>query len=224
MCEYVSFCVPRIKEEESYCLQIFTGNLCSHAGIEAGWNLKAGKYREAEWTKNDSGESLVVRVETNEKDSSYKAAILAEFPTRKKLIQSIKIGKADGNKYWYKKGELHRKDGPAVEHANGSKEWYKEGTLHREDGPAMEYANGDKEWWKEGKLHREDGPAVEFANGAKVWYKEGLCHREDGPAVECENGTKHWYKEGIRHREDGPAMEYANGDKYWYKKGKCVLV
>jgi hypothetical protein len=27
------------------------------------------------------------------------------------------------NKYWYKNGQWHREDGPAVEHANGSKMW-----------------------------------------------------------------------------------------------------
>ena len=25
---------------------------------------------------------------------------------------------------WYKNGELHRLDGPAIEHSNGNKEWY----------------------------------------------------------------------------------------------------
>ena len=173
MCHYVSFCVPRIKEDESYYLKIFVGNFYSHSGIEEGWNLKAGEYREAEWTKNDSGESLVVRVENNEKESSYKAAILAEFPTREKLIQSIKIGKVNGYKCWYKRGVLHREDGPAIECINGTKEWCKEGKLHREDGPAIECANGDKECYKDGKLHRENGPAIEYVNGDKYLYKKG---------------------------------------------------
>ena len=73
------------------------------------------------------------------------------------------------------------------------KAWYKEGELHREDGPAVEYANGDKSWYKENKLHREDGPAVEYVNGDKSWYKEGIRHREDGPAVEYANGEiQYW--------------------------------
>ena len=29
-----------------------------------------------------------------------------------------------GNKFWYKNGELHREDGPAIEYANGNKFWY----------------------------------------------------------------------------------------------------
>ena len=62
----------------------------------------------------------------------------------------------DGNKHWYKEGEYHRDDGPAVENANGAKSWYKEGELHRDDGPAIEWANGDKEWYKEGKELTEE--------------------------------------------------------------------
>ena len=222
MCHYVSFCVPRIKEDELYYLRIFVGSLDSHAGIEEGWNLKAGEYREAEWTENDSGESLVVRVEDDEEESIYRAAILAEFPTRVALINSVKIGKIDGNKYWYKEGILHREDGPAIDLVDGSKEWYKEGLRHRKDGPAVEYVSGTRKWYKEGKLHREDGPAIEYADGTKEWWKEGKLHREDGPAIELVDGGKEWYNKGLRHREDGPAIEYANGTKKWYKEGKSV--
>ena len=48
--------------------------------------------------------------------------------------------------------------------------WYKEGECHREDGPAIERYDGTKCWFKEGKLHREDGPAVELANGERQYY------------------------------------------------------
>ena len=56
-----------------------------------------------------------------------------------------------GNKCWFKDAELHREDGPAIEHLNGSKEWYKDGKLHREDGPAVEYRDGSKGWYLNGK-------------------------------------------------------------------------
>jgi len=102
-----------------------------------------------------------------------------------------------------------------VEYVN-SKSWYKEGNLHRENGPAIEYADGYKTWYKEGKLHRENGPAKEYADGSKSWYKEGKLHRENGPAIEYANGNKFWYKEGNLHRENGPAIEYADGVKTWY--------
>ena len=39
----------------------------------------------------------------------------------------------NGDKYWYKNGELHREDGPAIEYGNGYKEWYING----------EYQNGE---------------------------------------------------------------------------------
>jgi len=65
-----------------------------------------------------------------------------------------------GSKMWYLNGELHREDGPAVEHANGSKMWYLNDELHREGGPAVEDFDGFKAWYQEGKRHREGGPAV----------------------------------------------------------------
>ena len=55
----------------------------------------------------------------------------------------------------------------------GDKEWYRNGQLHREDGPAIEYANGYIAWYQNGQRHREDGPAVEYANGDKEWYRNG---------------------------------------------------
>ena len=54
--------------------------------------------------------------------------------------------------------------------ADGDKYWYLKGKLHREDGPAVERASGDKCWHLKGKLHREEGPAIERANGSKFWY------------------------------------------------------
>jgi len=54
---------------------------------------------------------------------------------------------ANGDKFWYLDGKLHREDGPAVERADGSKKWHLNGKLHRTDGPAVEYANGCKDWW-----------------------------------------------------------------------------
>ena len=77
---------------------------------------------------------------------------------------------ANGDKFWYLDGKLHREDGPAVERADGSKKWHLNGKLHRTDGPAVEYANGSKAWFLDDKRHRTDGPAVEYANGSKDWW------------------------------------------------------
>ena len=78
-----------------------------------------------------------------------------------------------GSKSYYKKGNLHRTDGPAVEHANGTKEWYADGKLHRFEGPAHEGVDGLKIWLIKGNYHRIDGPAIEWADGAKEWWIDG---------------------------------------------------
>lgn len=62
----------------------------------------------------------------------------------------------DGTKFWYLNGELHREDGPAIEHPDGIRKWYLNGKLHREDGPAIERLDGSKEWYLNGKRHREE--------------------------------------------------------------------
>jgi len=48
MCEFVSFVFVPATEE------VFAGSLDSHSGIEAGWDLKPGSYRECEWTQDAS--------------------------------------------------------------------------------------------------------------------------------------------------------------------------
>jgi hypothetical protein len=57
----------------------------------------------------------------------------------------------NGDKVYYLKDDLHRKDGPAVISNDGSKYWYQHGKLHRMDGPAIEFANGDNYWFLYGK-------------------------------------------------------------------------
>lgn len=63
------------------------------------------------------------------------------------------------------------------EYTLGIKKWYRNGELHREEGPAVIYDNGKKEWWIHGKRHREDGPAIIFHDGVKFWYKNGRLVR-----------------------------------------------
>jgi len=65
------------------------------------------------------------------------------------------------------------KDG-FVKRANGDKYWWVNGELHRVGGPALERVDGDKAWYLNGKLHREDGPAVEGLNGYREWYVNGI--------------------------------------------------
>jgi len=56
----------------------------------------------------------------------------------------------------------------------GNKKYYnKKNQLHREDGPAVEYYIGDKVWYLNGEIHRLDGAAFETENGFKEWYYKG---------------------------------------------------
>lgn len=49
-------------------------------------------------------------------------------------------------------------------------EYYNDqGQLHREDGPAIEHEQY-KSWWVNGKRHREDGPAIIWNDGAEFWW------------------------------------------------------
>lgn len=69
--------------------------------------------------------------------------------------------------FWYdESGLLHREDGPAAVQL-GTQEWFRHGQWHRENGPALIHADGSQEWYFEGERHREDGPAVIHPNG--VW-------------------------------------------------------
>lgn len=83
----------------------------------------------------------------------------------KELMQCLDLNKIE----W-----IMQLNGGCLTNEHGTKMWYKEGQRHRDDGPAIEYANGAKEWFKNGFLHREDGPAIEYANGEKKWFKNGI--------------------------------------------------
>lgn len=54
---------------------------------------------------------------------------------------------------YFKKGKLHREDGPAIECLDGGKHWFKDENHHRINGPAVEYPSGYKEWWVDNFLY-----------------------------------------------------------------------
>ena len=78
-----------------------------------------------------------------------------------------------GTKRWFKNGQRHREDGPAVEYADGFKAWYENDRLHRLDGPAVEYADGLKRWWVNGKSYSFDGwlEALDVSDDDKLILK-----------------------------------------------------
>ena len=175
MSKYVSFAVVADCWRGQERVRLFAGtSLASHDGIEAGWGIAPGGLRESEWTADDDGLSLAVRVEDAEDTNAYRAAILSDYPTRRDLLHAITEGRAPrGTKVWWRDGKLHRDDGPAYVGADGSKEWWRDDKRHRDDGPACEYVDGTKEWWRDGKRHRDDGPAYVGANGTKEWWRDG---------------------------------------------------
>ena len=61
-----------------------------------------------------------------------------------------------GNECWFKDGQFHRDDGPAISHTYGSQSPYKNGRLHRLDGPAVIYSDGRKQWWFHNKQFSEE--------------------------------------------------------------------
>ena len=87
------------------------------------------------------------------------------------------VGKYQNAKIHWLNGQYHRINNPAIEYANGDKFWYYEGQLHRPlgEGPAIEFANGTKYWYYEEQLHRPlgEGPAIEYANGEKELLSNG---------------------------------------------------
>lgn len=74
------------------------------------------------------------------------------------------------------------KDGKHIDF-HGAERWYKDGDCHREDGPAIVLPNGYRAWYVNGKCHRDGAPAVIWDNGAENWYYQGQMHRIDGPAI-----------------------------------------
>lgn len=80
-----------------------------------------------------------------------------------------------------------------IEHSNGNKYWYKEGEAHREDGPAVERSNGDKEWYIEnhgyGPINLKNYVVLDYYKGKHeiMWYKfvaqNGIFEYPDIPGL-----------------------------------------
>jgi len=117
MCEFLSFLTNREG-------RVWVGDLHSHSGVAAGYGLKPGTYREAEWTGEEE-KHLTVRTEDGENENEYRAAILALYPTRAALLKSITEGRVEGLEYQFKDGKIQqvtRKDGRKTWLETASKE------------------------------------------------------------------------------------------------------
>jgi hypothetical protein len=123
--------------------------------------------------------------------------------------------KTDAIEVWSVNGTEHRGgDLPAKIAADGSKGWFKRGLLHRDNGPAIEYSDGTKLWYNIGCLHRDKGlPAIEYANGAKEWWVNGQRHRDgDLPAEISPDGWKRWWRHDIMYKHQQPEDEIYEND------------
>lgn len=58
--------------------------------------------------------------------------------------------------------------------AAGNKQWFKNGQLHRLDGPALIHTDGTQCWVNNNEIHRLDGPAIIYPDGTQYWYIHGL--------------------------------------------------
>ena len=112
----------------------------------------------------------------------------------------------EGHVYHLVDRKMHSEnDQPAVVYANGTKWWYREGKIHRDGAPAVIFPNGVEEWWQNGRRHRDGGPAVIFPSSAAVnpegrgvrqWWSGGKLIREDlpGPVQRYRSMMKQAYK------------------------------
>lgn len=97
----------------------------------------------------------------------------------------------EGHEFHQVAGMLHSLDDkPAVIYADGTRWWYRGGRVHREGAPAIIWGNGVEEWFQDDKRHRDDGPAVTYPvadgvdpvmQGVRQWWAHGSMVREEVP-------------------------------------------
>jgi hypothetical protein len=153
---------------------------------------------------------------------------------------------ATGDRFWFKDGELHREDGPAIESNKGVGKWYKNGRIHRVDGPAIEYPDGKKYWWlndieypseEEWKaaLAKEKVTESKFTSSKK---SRGIIYIDGKPEPLIGDLENYEGRNISRDPKEGPAIcwddedeeywvnnkkvhvIYSTGNAYWYKDGK----
>lgn len=53
------------------------------------------------------------------------------------------------------------------------------GEIHRKDGPAVVDFRGNQWWYLNGMRHREDGPSAILQSGRRIWHKNGVFIKEE---------------------------------------------
>lgn len=117
------------------------------------------------------------------------------------INEPVKNGKhvcSNGTIVWYKKGEYHKEDRPAIEVSDGSYHWYLNGVRHRNNGPALYLLNESEVWYQYGEKHRENGPAIEYHSGNKKWFLEDIEYTEEEFNTVLENRKQLRIKKELR--------------------------
>ena len=76
------------------------------------------------------------------------------------MLIELKISRSE-DQFWF--DEYHnksREDGPAIIGKSGVKYWYRKGNLHCLEGPAISWPDGYKEYWIDGKFIQVKNPIV----------------------------------------------------------------
>lgn len=141
-----------------------------------------------------------------------------------------KVDKEDNIRYYNKKNQPHREDGPAVEYSNGTKAWCRNGLLHRTDGPAVEYPSGTKQWYVNDEFFGKSTEGYTQKQFEKDLRDLGITsslklawQNENQPWFNRrinEADIRYYNEKGLLHKLDGPAVEYPNGIKAWYQNGE----
>ncbi len=88
-----------------------------------------------------------------------------------------------------------------IEWADGDKEWYRNGEYHREDGPAIIRASQSKEWWLDGKyIWHSEYNKFDLTN-------EIVYSKEQHPEYSTVQVWKYLDKNGIQEQIIIPGME-----------------
>lgn len=115
----------------------------------------------------------------------------------------------DGSRHITLAGELHSVDDePAYVYADGTRWWYRQGKIHRSGAPAVVWRNGVEEWWRDGQRHRDDGPALIYPDapdivpdlrGVRQYWQTGVLMREElPPSVAAYRREKAALQQGFR--------------------------
>ncbi len=63
--------------------------------------------------------------------------------------QILNLDISGNDKEWF---VIEAKETIVLKYKSGNKEWYKNGELHRENGPAIEWSGGNKDWYVNGQF------------------------------------------------------------------------